>query len=127
MANPAAAQTGLPPNVEPWAPGCQVQTDSRARNALVRNHIHHNFDIHRSLQCIAVQFAIALHRMSISEIQQRSRNVYRQIDGCALHDFVEIHISSESAGIARTRGGLRNARSDSDTAKHRPQRNRVVR
>jgi hypothetical protein len=33
VARPAAAQTGLPAKVDPWAPGGQVQTDSRAMNA----------------------------------------------------------------------------------------------
>ena len=33
VARPAAAQTGLPANVEPWAPAGHVHTDSRAMNA----------------------------------------------------------------------------------------------
>jgi len=33
VALPAAAQTGLPANVEPWAPAGQVMTESRAMNA----------------------------------------------------------------------------------------------
>ncbi len=99
----------------------------RPGNALVRNYVHSNFDIHRSLQRVAVQFAIALHGVSVAEVQQCAGNIHRQIDRRALDNFIEVHVSPVMARIARARSGLRDPGSYRDASQHRPKWNGIAR
>src|SRR5713226_8373810 len=96
-------------------------------HVLVGNHVHRHFDIHRSLQRIAVQFAITLSGVSIAEVQQSSGNIHGQVHRRAFDDFIEVHVSAVTAGIAGARSGLRDSRSNRYATQHWAQWNRIVR
>src|SRR6185295_4301660 len=93
---------------------------TRGVESLVVDEIYGEFNFHRSLQCIAVQFAIALGGMPVTNKEQRARPVHRQVNSDALDNFVEVHVSAKAARI--TRGHRAAPRRRGDAPEHRTKR-----
>ena len=48
----------------------------RAADRLVRNHVHGELHIHGRLQRVAVEFAVALCRMAVADIEERAGDIH---------------------------------------------------
>ena len=86
------------------------------------DEVDREFDVHRRLERVAIQLAVALRRVAVADVEQRARLRDRQIDGRAFDDFVEIHVAAEAARIAGRRRRRAESRRDGDAAEHRPER-----
>ena len=69
-------------------------------NFAARDHVHREFDVHRRLERVAGQFAVALRRMAVAQEQQRARMIHRQVDGRALDDLVVVHVAAEPPRVS---------------------------
>src|SRR6185436_123583 len=55
--------------------------DPRALDRFGANEIHRELDVHRSLERVAVELAVALDRMSVADVKERAGLADREIDG----------------------------------------------
>ena len=95
--------------------------DARPPDALAFDEIEPERDVHRRLEARADDLAVALQRMAVPEIEERTGVEDRQIDGHALADVRRIQIAAEVTRPESAKGFL-SRRGDGDAPEHRLER-----
>ena len=97
------------------------------RDRFGADQLHRELDVHGSLERVAVELAVALDRVAVADIQERTGLADGQIDGRALDDLVEVHVAADTPVVGRSHGRAGVAGRDADAAEHRTRRDGEIR